>query len=85
MSSNLLVFMELFVVFALAMGWGVFELAMLRRDRKRAAENAAREAAESESGSTLPSDPAGRGPHHPAGHSEGEHRLDPGLSEPGQR
>ena len=84
MSFNPLAFMELFVVFAFAVGWGVLELVTLRLDRKRAAEKAAREAAETEAASELPSGLPGGGSPSPAGHAEREQRLDPGLPEPRQ-
>jgi hypothetical protein len=41
MGSGLLGFMELFIVLAFVIGWGVLELIMLRKDqrRRRAAED----------------------------------------------
>jgi hypothetical protein len=36
MDSGWLAFLELFVVIAFAVGWGILELMLLRRDRKRA-------------------------------------------------
>jgi len=47
--ENLLGLIELFVVLAFALGWGILELLMLRRDkRKAAAEAAARARTEEE-------------------------------------
>jgi hypothetical protein len=45
MDSGWLAFLELFVVIAFAVGWGILELMLLRRDQKRArqAERAAEE------------------------------------------
>jgi hypothetical protein len=45
MENSLLGFMEMFVVFAFALGWGILELVSLRLDRKRAAEQRQSEAA----------------------------------------
>jgi hypothetical protein len=38
MENSLLGFMEMFIVLAFALGWGVLELVALRLDKKRAAE-----------------------------------------------
>jgi hypothetical protein len=38
MENGLLGFMEMFIVFAFVLGWGVLELVSMRLDRKRAAE-----------------------------------------------
>lgn len=47
MDSGLLAFMELFVVLAFAIGWGVLELITLRMDkRKREREDAQRRQSE---------------------------------------
>jgi len=47
MESGLLAFMELFVVLAFAIGWGVLELITLRMDkRKREREDAQRRRSE---------------------------------------
>lgn len=81
MSFNPLAFMELFAVFAFAVGWGVLELVTLRLDRKRAAEKTAREEAESEAASEPPSGLPSGGTPSPTGHAEREQRLDPGLPE----
>jgi hypothetical protein len=55
MDTSWLAFIELFVVFAFAIGRGVLELMLLRRDRTRAREKAGRAspgAAQSDSGSS---------------------------------
>ena len=84
MSFNPLAFMELFVVFAFAAGWGVLELVTLRMDRRRAAEKAAAEAADDAAAGDPPSGAPIGGAASPAGHPEGEQRLDPGPAEPRQ-
>ncbi len=38
MENSLLGFMEMFIIFAFALGWGILELVGLRLDKKRAAE-----------------------------------------------
>ena len=38
MENGLLAFMEMFIILAFALGWGVLELVTLRLDRKRKAE-----------------------------------------------
>jgi hypothetical protein len=38
MENSFLAFMEMFIILAFALGWGVLELVMLRLDRKRKAE-----------------------------------------------
>jgi hypothetical protein len=38
MKDSLLGFMEMFIILAFALGWGVLELVGLRLDKKRAAE-----------------------------------------------
>ena len=84
MSFNPLAFMELFVVFAFVVGWGVLELVTLRLDKRRAAEKAAQESeggwVEIDAPSGLP---GGAGPGD-AGHPEGEERPDPRPPEPRQ-
>jgi hypothetical protein len=38
MENSFLAFMEMFIILAFALGWGVLELVTLRLDRKRQAE-----------------------------------------------
>jgi hypothetical protein len=38
MENGFLAFMEMFIILAFALGWGVLELVTLRLDRKRKAE-----------------------------------------------
>ena len=38
MENSFLAFMEMFIILAFALGWGVLELVTLRLDRKRKAE-----------------------------------------------
>jgi hypothetical protein len=38
MENGFLAFMEMFIILAFALGWGVLELVTLRLDRKRQAE-----------------------------------------------
>jgi hypothetical protein len=38
MENGFLAFMEMFIILAFALGWGVLELVTLRLDRKRRAE-----------------------------------------------
>ena len=38
MENGFLAFMEMFIILAFALGWGVLELVTLRLDRKRTAE-----------------------------------------------
>lgn len=41
MENGLLAFMEMFIILAFALGWGVLELVTMRLDRKRMAEQQA--------------------------------------------
>ena len=41
MENSFLAFMEMFIILAFALGWGVLELVTLRLDRKRQAERRA--------------------------------------------
>jgi hypothetical protein len=48
MENSLLGFMEMFIILAFALGWGVLELVALRLDKKRAAEQRRSSAEEKE-------------------------------------
>ncbi len=52
MESGLLGFMEMFIILAFALGWGVLELVTMRLDKKR---EAARKRSEVDEGRTEPS------------------------------
>jgi hypothetical protein len=52
MENGLLGFMEMFIVFAFVVGWGVLELVSMRLDRKRAAEQRRADAEEKKPGSS---------------------------------
>ena len=65
MSSSWLGLMELFVGAAVVLGWAVIELVILRRDKRRAAEQERRERAASH-GSPVSEHPAPDDPGPPA-------------------
>ncbi len=70
--SDWLGLMELAMVLAFVVGWGVLELVGLRMDRRRREETACAAAPASTAGG-------------PAGHSEGQQAAHPSRSEPVER